>query len=309
MKNRYISLIKSAALIQVVCAGILICKPDFSKKGHTMIDESIDKAHDTINKKNDELADIAHKVHHATDHEVKTHVQKPSQVELKAHEAKEEVKKTATATKEKVQHAGEKIQEKAHELKEGAKHVAGAAKEKVEHAGSALKTQAVHAKNALQEGAQSAKAHVEDAAVRTYTTSRGYLSSLKNNTAIMLKQVESLGKRAAYDTVEQSGNVIVRVELPGFEKEEIEALIDDSALHIAAKKAVPLKKVRNGVRVYHQEIYENLKRVIKFPRSVDASKAVAVLKNGILLVEAPRKDKHAAGGLQTVRYTLCIKHV
>ena len=91
----------------------------------------------------------------------------------------------------------------------------------------------------------------------------------------------------AVDVYEKNGGVMVKAELPGIKPEDVELSIDDNLLTIRGEK-----KQENEVKekdYYHVErSYGSFQRVVELPSSVQAEKAKASYKDGVLQVELPK---------------------
>lgn len=88
--------------------------------------------------------------------------------------------------------------------------------------------------------------------------------------------------------VEETGNeIVVRVEVPGMEKEDCSITIEDNMLYVSGEKH--LARASQG-STYHvmERAYGVFQRAIPLPRNVDADKAEANYKNGVLSVRLPK---------------------
>jgi HSP20 family protein len=86
-----------------------------------------------------------------------------------------------------------------------------------------------------------------------------------------------------FDVSENDKEVVVRAELPGFEENEIDVQINNDTLAIKAEK----EQKGDG-----QQEYRSFYRVVTLPSGIDAEKAQASYRNGVLELHIPR----AAGG-------------
>nr|WP_324662536.1 Hsp20/alpha crystallin family protein [Haloarcula sp. CK38] len=82
--------------------------------------------------------------------------------------------------------------------------------------------------------------------------------------------------RDDYELYEEDGEFVLRVELPGFDVEDIDLTWDDGMLNIAAETE---DEQRNQRRTYH--------RRFRFPKRVDDEGIGARYRNGILEVRLP----------------------
>ncbi len=89
------------------------------------------------------------------------------------------------------------------------------------------------------------------------------------------------------DVYEDDKRLVVRVELPGMEKENFRIEIKDNALVISGEKQFEHEESEGRWRVL-QCAYGSFNRVVALPSSVMTNKASATYKNGVLRVELPK---------------------
>jgi HSP20 family protein len=89
------------------------------------------------------------------------------------------------------------------------------------------------------------------------------------------------------DVSESEKDLAVRAEVPGFAVNELEISVEGNRLTIAGKRES--KKERKEKRsVYEEQCSDQLLRVVSLPAAVDASKAEATLKDGVLELKLPK---------------------
>ena len=88
-----------------------------------------------------------------------------------------------------------------------------------------------------------------------------------------------------YELYEEDDEFVLTVELPGFDREEIDLTWDNGVLNIAAEHA---DEDRGRRRTYH--------RRFRFPKDVDEEEIAASYTNGILEVTLPVETGGAAHG-------------
>ncbi|RLE82457.1 MAG: hypothetical protein DRJ51_01335 [Thermoprotei archaeon] len=94
-----------------------------------------------------------------------------------------------------------------------------------------------------------------------------------------------------YDLEEAENEFIIRVDLPGFSRDEIKVKVSEDSVEIKAEKSEEWKsEERNRKYVVKQRIYESYHRVIKLPEKIDTdpSKIKAILDNGVLELRLPK---------------------
>ena len=86
---------------------------------------------------------------------------------------------------------------------------------------------------------------------------------------------------------ETDKEIVVRVEMPGMEKEDCHITIDGSVLYLRGEKR--LERSRED-STYHitERAYGVFERAIPLPRNVDSDNAEANYKNGVLTVALPK---------------------
>jgi len=88
-------------------------------------------------------------------------------------------------------------------------------------------------------------------------------------------------------TEEKEKEVVVRVELPGFEPEEVTVELLAERLMVEAEHKEPAEKEVEKT----ERAYAHVKRELTLPPGVEPEKAEAVYRNGVLEVHLPRKPE------------------
>jgi HSP20 family protein len=92
------------------------------------------------------------------------------------------------------------------------------------------------------------------------------------------------------DVIDRDDEVVVRAEVPGYKKEDIEILVSDSSLTIKGEMKTEEKEEKGDF--YRCEISQgSFSRVIALPSEVDESKAKASMKDGMLELTLPKREK------------------
>jgi HSP20 family protein len=84
---------------------------------------------------------------------------------------------------------------------------------------------------------------------------------------------------------EKEKEVIVKVELPGFEPAELKVELLGDRLTIEAEHKEPAKKGEEKA----ETAYAHVKRVLTLPPGIELEKMEAAYRNGVLEVKVPRK--------------------
>jgi HSP20 family protein len=88
-------------------------------------------------------------------------------------------------------------------------------------------------------------------------------------------------------TEEKEKEVVVRVELPGFEPEEIKVELLGERLMVEAEHKEPAEKTEEKT----ERAYAHARRELTLPAGVELEKAEAVYRNGVLEIRLPRKPE------------------
>lgn len=89
------------------------------------------------------------------------------------------------------------------------------------------------------------------------------------------------------DITESAKDLSVRAEVPGFAANELEISMEGNQLTIAGKRE-SRKERREKKSVYAEHCSDQLLRVVSLPVAVDAAKAQATLKDGVLELTLPK---------------------
>ena len=92
------------------------------------------------------------------------------------------------------------------------------------------------------------------------------------------------------DVIDREDEVVVRAEVPGYKKEEIEISVSDSVLTIKGETKKEEKEEKGDY--YRCEISHGaFTRTLDLPARVDESKAKAAMKDGVLELTLPKVEK------------------
>jgi HSP20 family protein len=94
----------------------------------------------------------------------------------------------------------------------------------------------------------------------------------------------------ALDVREDADNFVIRAELPGLKRDDINVSLQDGALVISGERTA--EKMEEGVEVHRQErYYGKFQRALTLPAPVAADKIKAQYKDGILTVTLPKSEE------------------
>ncbi len=96
--------------------------------------------------------------------------------------------------------------------------------------------------------------------------------------------------RPSIDLIETDNEVVLKAELPGLKKDNIEITVTEDEVHLIGEKKEEMEaKKENYLR---KEIcYGKFERVISLPAEVDPEKVEAEFKDGILEIKMPKKEE------------------
>merc|ERR1711879_915156 len=95
------------------------------------------------------------------------------------------------------------------------------------------------------------------------------------------------GMSPSVDIFEEKGKVIIKADIPGINKDDLDVSITENTVTISGEKKQEEKVERKD---YHREErrYGSFCRRFRLPADVDADKAEASFKNGVLEISLPK---------------------
>ncbi len=95
----------------------------------------------------------------------------------------------------------------------------------------------------------------------------------------------------AVDLMEKEDHFILKLEIPGIKKEDIDISVSDDVVTVKGE----LKKIKKdkGETYYLAEMCcGSFGRSVKLPHEIDSNKVEATLKDGVLELKLPKKEIH-----------------
>ena len=93
----------------------------------------------------------------------------------------------------------------------------------------------------------------------------------------------------AIDLSEDKDNFVLKAELPGMKKEEIEISLHEGVVTISGERKQEEK--HESADMYRSErFFGRFHRTVSLPSAVDAEKVTASYKDGILMVTLPKSE-------------------
>jgi len=120
---------------------------------------------------------------------------------------------------------------------------------------------------------------------------RGWLAPMAWNWPLWGRGEESFEniRVPQLDVIDRDKDIVIRVELPGVEKKDLDVSLSDSTLNIKGKVSKESKEERKDY--FRCEITRgNFSRSLSLPSGVDTSKISANLKEGILEIILPKEE-------------------
>src|ERR1041385_7263042 len=91
------------------------------------------------------------------------------------------------------------------------------------------------------------------------------------------------------DVAEETDKIVVKVEVPGMNENDLKINFEDGLLTISGERQFERKDDRNYHRI--ERTYGSFVRTFSLPRSVDANAITASYVNGVLEVEIPKREE------------------
>ncbi len=117
--------------------------------------------------------------------------------------------------------------------------------------------------------------------------------SQPTNRALLSKEHEGILSGSwmpAVDISETKNAYIVKGELPGVEREDVDISIDDNLLTIRGEKKLE-KKIDEHLSHRTECVYGSFERSFTLPRQVDINNVEAIFKNGVLKLTVPKAEE------------------
>jgi HSP20 family protein len=102
--------------------------------------------------------------------------------------------------------------------------------------------------------------------------------------------IEEMEFSPAIDIYEEENDVVVKAELPGMKKEDLDISLSEDAITIAGEKKSEHKTERKGF-YRHESSYGSFCRTMALPVDVQTDKVKADFKDGILEIRLPKTEE------------------
>jgi HSP20 family protein len=101
---------------------------------------------------------------------------------------------------------------------------------------------------------------------------------------------EFFGWAPALDLYEDKDNLVVKAELPGMKKEDIEISLHQGSLIISGERKEETKEGQ-GENSRSERFFGRFQRSLELPKPVDPNKVTASYKDGLLTVTLPKTEE------------------
>ncbi|MDG7008500.1 MAG: Hsp20/alpha crystallin family protein [Nitrososphaerota archaeon] len=103
---------------------------------------------------------------------------------------------------------------------------------------------------------------------------------------------EFAGKEPSIDLQDRGDHYVLTVELPGFEKDDVEVRISSDGLELKGEKKTDKEsKSRESTQLQSTRSY--VRRYLMLPEEVVSEKVSGTMKNGVLELKLPKKEPKA----------------
>ena len=102
--------------------------------------------------------------------------------------------------------------------------------------------------------------------------------------------LDSRGWAPLVDMLNQPEEIVVRAQVPGMEKENINVAVSNGTLTISGERKAE-EEVKEEDYYYSEHLFGKFNRTIELPTAVNSEKIRANLKNGILEVHLPKAEE------------------
>jgi HSP20 family protein len=103
-----------------------------------------------------------------------------------------------------------------------------------------------------------------------------------------LRELEGISP--SVDMFDKKDEIVVKAEIPGIEKEDINIALSDNTLTIKGQTKKE-EEVKEEDYYYAERLYGSFSRTLSLPAKVNADKVKASFKNGILEIHLPKAEE------------------
>ncbi len=104
------------------------------------------------------------------------------------------------------------------------------------------------------------------------------------------RTIEYLPIRAPLvDVIDDGNQYLINVELPGFDKEDVDVELNKDILVLQAEKKSE-KEDKSHNYLHREQVYTSCHRTINFPDEVDPAKVEGTMEKGLLKLTIPKRE-------------------
>jgi HSP20 family protein len=94
----------------------------------------------------------------------------------------------------------------------------------------------------------------------------------------------------AVDVIEQQDQYVLKADLPGIDRKDIEIIFEDGALTLKGERSESVDSEHDGYKRVERS-YGSFQRTFRLPENIDADAITAKCKQGVLEVYVPKQEK------------------
>lgn len=92
------------------------------------------------------------------------------------------------------------------------------------------------------------------------------------------------------DLVEHDDKFVATVDLPGYERDDVEIKVSDHTLHVEAEREEAKEEEEAGRYLRRERRRESAQRSIQLPDEVMTEEVTAKMRNGVLTISLPKSE-------------------
>lgn len=101
------------------------------------------------------------------------------------------------------------------------------------------------------------------------------------------------------DIQDRGDSFVLTAELPGYDKEEVEANVSSNVLELKAERRSE-KEDKSGEKIQRQTFHSYFHKYLTLPEEVVSEKVSGTMKNGVLELKLPKKELRFRGKTKRV---------
>ena len=94
----------------------------------------------------------------------------------------------------------------------------------------------------------------------------------------------------AVDVIEQQDQYVLKADLPGIDRKDIEIIFEEGALTLKGERSESVESDRDGYQRTERS-YGRFQRTFHMPENIDADAITAKSEQGVLEVRVPKQEK------------------